>query len=141
MKLHPNNATRLAIESMLDYLDWLPDISEDRLITVEDGKMQLMPSASVVLEQLKDLKVLQQALANYEAAIKDSLFEKMNNAVKEYNDGEVQIKCVWDKDEKKRFDVSKFKLENPELYEKYLKSESAAGYVNIYWADEEVNDV
>ena len=129
----------MAIMSMLDYIDWLPDASEDRLITVDNGQMHLMPSATIILEQLKDLKVLQQALANYESAIKDALFQKMNNNTKEYNDGEIQIKCVWD-GEKKRFDVSKFKSDYPALYEQYLKNESSAGYVNIYWSGEEVSD-
>lgn len=138
--LHPNNATKLAIESMLDYIDWLPDGSDDNFIKSKEDKIELSPSMQLVLEQLRDLKILQQALSNYEAAVKDALFEKMNNNVKEYSDDYIQIKCVWDKDEKKRFDLAKFKEEHQDLYDEYLKNETSAGYISIYWQDGEVSD-
>lgn len=126
-----NNAVNEWLGDILDHITEFYPLNY-KMGTVENGELKLNNSDKIIINHVSKLMIVKAAINNMEHKLKKDLFKTMNNEVREYTDEEISIKCVWDKEGKKRFNLKQFKEDNPELYEKYLIEETAAGYVNIY---------
>lgn len=103
---------------------------ENELILVNNNELELTKEGIKFIKKVQKAKV---ELAKMEEQLKDMFQEQMElNGIKKYTSPDGTFKATYyEETTTNRFDSTKFKKENEELYNKYLVSSTRKAYVKF----------
>lgn len=103
---------------------------ENELILVNNNELELTKEGIKFIKKIQKAKV---ELAKMEEQLKDMFQEQMElNGIKKYTSPDGTFKATYyEETTTNRFDSTKFKKENEELYNKYLVSSTRKAYVKF----------
>ena len=103
---------------------------ENELILVNNNELELTKEGIKFIKKIQKAKV---ELAKMEEQLKDMFQEQMElNGIKKYTSPDGTFKATYyEETTTNKFDSTKFKKENEELYNKYLVSSTRKAYVKF----------
>lgn len=103
---------------------------ENELMIIENNELELTKEGIKFIKKVQKAKV---ELAKMEEQLKDMFKEKMEeNGIKKYISPDGTFKATYyEETVTNRFDSTKFKKENEELYNQYLKPSKRSSYIKF----------
>lgn len=104
--------------------------NENNLIVLENNELELTKEGIQFIKKLQKAKV---EVAKMEEQLKEMFIEKMEaNGIDKFISADGTFKATYVKETtSKTFDSKRFKEENPDVYEEYLKETTRKAYIKF----------